>query len=106
MTNTNSKDEAYFFRYIQDNILLLQRNYLNVLNRGRRLNNAKQGKKKREKEGWFDERGVTDGENMLDLQVQLSSTVSTFKPVFQDPMETIKVCAECHDAVSGNRPQE
>ncbi|EIE81299.1 hypothetical protein RO3G_06004 [Rhizopus delemar RA 99-880] len=75
MTNTNSKDEAYFFRYIQDNILLLQRNYLNVLNRGRRLNNAKQ-----------------------DLQVQLSSTVSTFKPVFQDPMETIKVCAECHDA--------
>lgn len=43
---------------------------------------------------------------MLDLQVQLSSTVSTFKPVFQDPMETIKVCAECHDAVSGNRPQE
>lgn len=51
-------------------------------------------------------RGVTDGENMIGLQVQLSSTVSSFKPVFQDPMETIKVCAECHDAVSGNRPQE
>lgn len=48
----------------------------------------------------------SDGENMIGLQVQLSSTVSSFKPVFQDPMETIKVCAECHDAVSGNRPQE